>query len=337
VSACNPVVLNPFVSSRFDFLLDPVPEEWGLDRVLVDRAEIAAKRLQLTAQIPSPNYFRMRGHHDPLGRASDVEISQGAGDCLKPFSGVVIEPPQKLYDDNLHNIALKPFLDAYDAETDFARQSAIFHAIFPKCGAWPSNLESDVLERGIQHTLQGIERDFDGQPRRMFVPFLKAVAASDYDATGEPREKGRLPRKIRQEGSCPVSWEEDESNHGARFTYAAWTHTVGYRPKRATEKTFISDASEKIAYLFKGVLVDSAEIWSPRKKKKSKGIDSPKTLYLENGEWVYACTRNEVLSGSLLYQTSYIVLASFDAATAHSHYCSQADQLRTKPIFLLPV
>jgi hypothetical protein len=86
---------------------------------------------------------------------------------------------------------------------------------------------------------------------------------------------------------CLVPWQQDCLDLGSRFTYAAWQHNVGYKPKRATLETFIADASENLTYLFKNVLVDSAEIWSPPKKKKSKGIDPPKTLYLENGEWVY--------------------------------------------------
>jgi hypothetical protein len=88
----------------------------GAERVLVDRADLAAKRLQISAQIPSPDYFLRRGYDDPFGRARGVEISGSADDSLKAFSGVVIEPPQKLYDDNLHSIALRPFLAAFQTE-----------------------------------------------------------------------------------------------------------------------------------------------------------------------------------------------------------------------------
>jgi hypothetical protein len=269
VSACNSVVPSPSVSSHFDFL----SERWGLDRELVDRAELAAERLQLTAQIPSPDYFLRRGYPDPIGRSNCVEISQSADDSLKPFSGVAIEPPQKLYDENLRNIALKPFLAAYDAETDWRKKNAIFKALFKPAS----------IELGIVAVLESINRAFPDPARPL--PDLVTPHEKDRDETG------KLRRKIRQEGFCPVSWEEDESNHGARFTYAVWTHVVDYRPKRATLETFISDASEKVSHLFKNVLADSAEIWSPKKKKKSKDIKPPKTLYLENGEWFCECTR----------------------------------------------
>jgi hypothetical protein len=295
VSACNPV--NPSVPFAFNFLLDPAPEEWGFDyqspslseewgldpflaktlTVLVDRAEQTAKQLQVTAQIPSSDYFLKRGYPDPLGRAGNAEISWCAADSLNPFSGVVIEPPQKMYDDNLHNIALKPFLDAYDAETDWRKRSAIFKALFKPAS----------IELGIVAVLESINREFPDLARPL--PDLVTPQEKDWDETG------KLRRKMRREAK-QVSWEEDESNHGARFTYAAWAHTVDYRPKRATLETFLSDASEKVAHLFKNVLVDSAEIWYPRKKKKSKGIDPPKTLYVENGELVYACTRGCNLS-----------------------------------------
>jgi hypothetical protein len=57
VTACNSV-LNPCVLPAFNFLLDPVSQpSWGLERVLVDRAEIAAKRLQTLAEIPLLDYF----------------------------------------------------------------------------------------------------------------------------------------------------------------------------------------------------------------------------------------------------------------------------------------
>jgi hypothetical protein len=47
-------LLHPSVPSDFDFLLDPVPQpSWGPERLLVDRAELATKRLWILAEIPS--------------------------------------------------------------------------------------------------------------------------------------------------------------------------------------------------------------------------------------------------------------------------------------------
>ena len=47
-------LLHPSVPSHFDFLLDPVPQpSWGLECLLVDRAELATKRLWTLAEIPS--------------------------------------------------------------------------------------------------------------------------------------------------------------------------------------------------------------------------------------------------------------------------------------------
>jgi len=242
----------------------------------VDRADLAWQRLHLTAQIPSPDYFLRRGHADPLSRAGDVEISRSADDSLKPFSGVVIDHPQKLYDDDLHNIALKPFLAAYDAETDWRKRNAIFKALFRPA----------TIELGIAAVLESINREFPDPARPLPDSVTTREKDKDYDKKGKPRRKMRLEVE-------EVLWQDDEIYPGTRFTHEAWADTVGYKPKRSTLETFLSDASEKFRHLFKNVLVDSAEIWSPRKKKKSKGIDPPKTLYLEPGESkpVYACTR----------------------------------------------
>ena len=46
------------VPPSFNFLVEPQPEpSWGPERVLFDRAELAARRLQTLAEIPLLDYF----------------------------------------------------------------------------------------------------------------------------------------------------------------------------------------------------------------------------------------------------------------------------------------
>ncbi len=242
--------------------------------------------------IPSPDYFRIKGHADPLGRRSTLfgqteqqghaairESVNGGYKLVSPSIGAESEPAiENLYDADLRNIKLKPFLDAYDAETDWRKQSAIFKAL----------LKPASVEMGIEAVIALINRDFP--TRASELPSLsRAKPPEDPDAVG------KLRRQLWNEG-CQPAWQDDEHNNGLRFSFAFWDEAVGYEPPLETLDSYLGAAQEKYVFLFKRVLSDSAAIWSPRKNKTQKKYGATRTLHFENGEWVPECTRGCNLS-----------------------------------------
>src|ERR1700733_5626827 len=222
--------------------------------------------------LPSPDYFYVRGHADPFNRRPTINPANDSFPSRSVLGGHQREPTPQLYDADLRSLKLKPFLAAYEAETDWRKQSAIFKALFH-----PSS-----IDLGISALLEKINHEIAGSTRPL--PDLVTPEQEDKD------KQGKLRRELWQE-CCRVSWQEDEHNNGLRLSFAASADAVGYKQKKKTLESFLADVRAKYRYLFKKVISDSAPIWSPRKQPKEKRVGRPRTLHLENGEWVPECTR----------------------------------------------